>query len=156
MQNQEGQTDTDRQYPVPEYWPTPAETDLEQRLASTEARLAETYDAFMRAKADGETIRRRSKEDIAKTHKLAVESFADAMVPVKASLEMALMLEMPSIESLKEGVETTLRHLASVFDKHHLLEILPARGERLDSTKHHAVALAPRANQDANTVVTVL
>jgi molecular chaperone GrpE len=44
------------------------------------------HDAFMRAKADGENIRRRAQED-AKAHKFAVESFAEAMVPVKDSLE---------------------------------------------------------------------
>jgi molecular chaperone GrpE (heat shock protein) len=32
------------------------------------------HDAFMRAKADGENIRRRAQEDVAKAHKFAVES----------------------------------------------------------------------------------
>ncbi len=157
MQYQESQTDTDRQVdPVPAQRVTPAGTDLEQLLASTEARLAEIYDAFMRAKADGENIRRRAQEDLAKAHKFAIESFAEALVPVKDSLEMALMLDTPSIESLKEGFEMTLRQLRSAFDKHRLLEILPARGDRLDPMKHQAVTLVPATDQDANTVVTVL
>src|ERR1700693_318772 len=78
MQNQESQTDTDRQEdPVPAQRATPAETDLEHRLASAEARLAETYDAFMRAKADGENIRRWAQEDVVNAHKFAVESFSE-------------------------------------------------------------------------------
>ncbi|MES2740674.1 MAG: nucleotide exchange factor GrpE [Pseudomonadota bacterium] len=131
------------------------EPGLEEQLASTEARLAEMHDAFMRAKADGENIRRRAQEDVAKAHKFAVESFAEAMVPVKDSLEMALTVETPSIESLKEGVEMTLKQLSSAFEKNRLLEILPAKGDKLDPMKHQAVAVVP-ADQEANTVVTVL
>ena len=128
---------------------------LEQQLAATEAKLAEMHDAFMRAKADGENIRRRAQEDVAKAHKFAVESFAEAMVPVKDSLEMALKVETPSVESLKEGVEMTLKQLTSAFEKNRLLEILPAQGDKLDPNKHQAVAVVP-ADQEANTVVSVL
>ncbi|MFA9218300.1 MAG: nucleotide exchange factor GrpE [Sphingomonadaceae bacterium] len=134
---------------------TPGQPSLEEQLASTEARLAEMHDAFMRAKADGENIRRRAQEDVAKAHKFAVESFAEAMVPVKDSLEMALKVETPSIESLKEGVEMTLKQLTSAFEKNRLLEILPAQGDKLDPNKHQAVAVVP-ADQEANTVVAVL
>jgi molecular chaperone GrpE len=134
---------------------TPEQPTLEAQLASAEARLAEMQDAFMRAKADGENIRRRAQEDVTKAHKFAVESFAEAMVPVKDSLEMALALETPSVESLKEGVEMTLKQLTSAFERNRLLEILPLAGDKLDPMKHQAVAMVP-ADQEANTVVTVL
>lgn len=128
---------------------------LEQQLAETEAKLAEMHDAFMRAKADGENIRRRAQEDVAKAHKFAVESFAEAMVPVKDSLEMALKVEAPTVESLKEGVEMTLKQLSSAFERNRLIAIEPAQGEKLDPNKHQAVAVVP-ADQEANTVVAVL
>jgi molecular chaperone GrpE len=158
MQDQENQAT-----PNPEAAPAAAsappstsdQPSLEEQLAATEARLAEMHDAFMRAKADGENIRRRAQEDVAKAHKFAVESFAEAMVPVKDSLEMALKVETPSIESLKEGVEMTLKQLTSAFEKNRLLEITPAQGEKLDPNKHQAVAVVP-ADQEANTVVSVL
>ena len=154
MQDQENQAvPNPPAEPVPPL--TPFEPTLEEQLASTEARLAEMHDAFMRAKADGENIRRRAQEDVAKAHKFAVESFAEAMVPVKDSLEMALTVETPSIDSLKEGVEMTLKQLKSAFDKNRLLEILPTQGDKLDPMKHQAVAMVP-AEQEANTVVTVL
>ncbi len=132
-----------------------ATPSLEEQLAATEARLAEMHDAFMRAKADGENIRRRAQEDVSKAHKFAVEAFAEAMVPVKDSLEMALTVETPSIESLKEGVEMTLKQLSAAFEKNRLVEILPAQGDKLDPMKHQAVAVVP-AEQEANTVVSVL
>lgn len=128
---------------------------LEQQLSATEAKLAEMHDAFMRAKAEGENIRRRAQEDVSKAHKFAVESFAEAMLPVRDSLEMALKVDSPSVESLKEGVEMTLKQLASAFEKNRLLEVMPAPGDKLDPMKHQAVAVVP-SEQEANTVVNVL
>lgn len=124
-------------------------------VALLEAKVLELQDAFMRSKAEGENIRRRAQEDISKAHKFAIESFAEAMVPVKDSLEMALKVETPSLESIKEGVEMTLKQLVSAFDKNRLLEINPVQGEKLDPSKHQAVSMVP-AEQDANTVVVVL
>ena len=131
------------------------EPGLEDQLAAAEAKLAEMHDAFMRAKAEGENIRRRAQEDVSKAHKFAIESFAEAMVPVRDSLEMALKVENASIESLKEGVEMTLKQLTSAFEKNRLVEVMPAVGDKLDPMKHQAVAVVP-AEQEANTVVNVL
>src|SRR5213076_1424117 len=103
MQDQENQEVSNS----PDGQPAPVsasqvETGLEEQLSATEAKLAEMHDAFMRAKAEGENIRRRAQEDVSKAHKFAIESFAEAMVPVRDSLEMALKVETPSIDSLKE------------------------------------------------------
>lgn len=135
--------------------PDAANPGLEDQLAQTEAKLAEMHDAFMRAKAEGENIRRRAQEDVAKAHKFAIESFAEAMVPVRDSLEMALKVETPTTESLKEGVELTLKQLTSAFEKNRLMEVMPAPGDKLDPMKHQAVTLVP-SEQEANTVVNVL
>lgn len=132
-----------------------AAVGLEQRLAEAEAKSAELHDAFLRAKADAENMRRRAQEDIARAHKFAIESFAEAMVPVKDSLEMALKVETPSVESLKEGVDMTLKQLSAAFEKNRLLEINPQTGEKLDPMKHQAISMVP-AEQEANTIVTVL
>ena len=128
---------------------------LEEQLSATEAKLAEMHDAFMRAKAEAENIRRRAQEDVSKAHKFAIEGFAEAMVPVRDSLEMALKVEAPTVESLKEGVEMTLKQLTAAFDRNRLVEIMPEVGEKLDPMKHQAVAVVP-AEQEANTVVNVL
>lgn len=128
---------------------------LEERLAAAEAKAMEMQDAYLRAKADLENVRRRAQEDIAKAHKFAIENFAEALVPVKDSLEMALKLDTPSVESLKEGVEMTLKQLNAAFDRNRLLEINPVPGEKLDPMRHQAISMVP-ANQDANTIVSVL
>ena len=136
--------------------PSAGETPLLARqLAEVEAKLAEAQDAFLRAKADAENIRRRAQEDISKAHKFAVESFAEALLPVRDSLEMALKIETPSIESLKEGVEMTLKQLSSAFERNRLVEVNPLVGEKLDPMKHQAISMVA-AEQEANTIVSVL
>ncbi|SFD38334.1 nucleotide exchange factor GrpE [Massilia yuzhufengensis] len=135
--------------------PPAGESDLEAQLSATEAKLAEMHDAFMRAKADAENIRRRAQEDVSKAHKFAIESFAEAMVPVRDSLEMALKVEVQTVESIREGVEMTLKQLSAAFEKNRLLEVMPQAGDKLDPNKHQAVAVVP-SEQEANTVVTVL
>jgi molecular chaperone GrpE len=133
----------------------PAEPSAEEKLATAEAKILEMQDAFLRAKAEAENMRRRAQEDIARAHKFAIESFAEAMVPVKDSLEMALKVETPSVESLKEGVEMTLKQLSSAFEKNRLLELNPKAGDKLDPMKHQAISMVP-AEQEANTIVSVL
>lgn len=131
------------------------EPTLEDKLAAAEAKAAELQDAFLRAKADAENIRRRAQEDIGRAHKFAIEGFAESLLAVKDSLEMALKIETPSVEALKEGVEMTLKQLSSAFEKNKLLEIHPQTGDKLDPMKHQAISAVP-AEQEANTVVAVL
>ncbi len=125
------------------------------QLAEAQAKLTEMQDAYLRAKAEADNTRRSAQEDIAKAHKFAVESFAESLLPVKDSLEMALKVETPSLESLKEGVDMTLKQLVAAFDKHRLIEVNPQQGEKLDPMKHQAISMVP-AEQEANTIVTVL
>jgi|JI9StandDraft_2_1071091.scaffolds.fasta_scaffold94185_2 molecular chaperone GrpE len=126
-----------------------------ETLAQLEAKVLELQDAFMRAKAEGENIRRRAQEDISKAHKFAIESFAESLVPVKDSLEMGLKVETQTVDAIKEGVEMTLKQLNSAFEKNRLLEINPQQGDKLDPAKHQAVSMVP-AEQEANTIVAVL
>ncbi len=135
--------------------PSAAPDLLTTQLAELQAKLAEMQDAYLRAKAEADNVRRRAQEDIAKAHKFAVESFAEALLPVKDSLEMALKVESPSLESLKEGVEMTLKQLSAAFEKNRLLEVNPQQGDKLDPMKHQAISMVP-ADQEPNTIVTVL
>jgi len=128
---------------------------LTAQLLEAQNKLTEMQDAYLRAKAEADNTRRRAQEDISKAHKFAIESFAESLLPVKDSLEMALKIETPSLESLKEGVDMTLKQLVAAFDKHRLVEVNPQAGEKLDPMKHQAISMVP-AEQEANTIVTVL
>ena len=132
-----------------------AAPDLQQLLDQAQARIAEMEEAFLRAKAETENMRRRAQEDIARAHKFAIEGFAEVLMPVKDSLEMALQIETPSVDALKEGVDITLKQLCAAFDKGRLAEINPAPGEKLDPMKHQAMSTVP-SEQEPNTIINVL
>ncbi len=125
------------------------------KLAETEARLAEMSDAYLRAKAEVENIRRRSEEEMAKARKFAVESFAESLLPVMDSMEAAIALPDAKVETVLEGVHATKRQLASALERNKVLEINPAAGTKFDPHQHQAISVVP-AEQEPNTVVTVL
>lgn len=127
---------------------------IESQFQALELKAAEHYDAWLRAKAEGENIRRRAQEDIAKAHKFAVEKFAGELLAVKDSLEAALAVQEQTVESFKSGVELTLKQLVAAFEKNALVDVNPV-GEKFDPHKHQAIGMVD-SEQEANTVVTVL
>jgi len=127
----------------------------EQKVAELEGRLAEMSDAYLRAKAEGENIRRRADEEMSKARKFAVESFAEAMLPVMDSMEAAIASPEAKVETVLEGVHATRRQLAAALERNKVLEINPAAGTKFDPHQHQAISMVP-ADQEANTVVAVL
>ena len=126
----------------------------EEMLRQAQLNAEEHHDAWLRAKAETENVRRRAQEDIAKASKFAVERFAGELLAVKDSLEAALAVPEQTVESFKSGVELTLKQLVSAFEKNALHEINPL-GEKFDPHKHQAIGMVD-SDQEANTVVTVL
>lgn len=122
---------------------------------SLEARLAEMSDAYLRAKAEAENIRRRAEEEVSKARKFAVEGFAESLLPVKDSLEAAIAIQAATPEQLLEGVHATLRQLSQALERNKVIEINPQASAKFDPHQHQAISVVP-AEQDANTVVTVL
>jgi molecular chaperone GrpE len=127
---------------------------LEAKLAEAVALAEKHKDEWLRAKAETDNIRRRSAEDVLKAQKFGVEKMADSLLAVKDSLDAALLVEKPSIESFKEGIDITARQLTSVFERFSIAEINPA-GAKFDPTKHQAIA-ALESEQEPNTVLNVM
>ncbi|GAA5181107.1 nucleotide exchange factor GrpE [Niveibacterium umoris] len=126
---------------------------LEEQLRQTELKLAEHHDAWLRAKAETENVRRRAAEDIQKASKFAIEKFATELLPVKDSLEQTLAVANPTLETIREGVELTLRNLARAFERGNLTELDPV-GAKFDPHQHQAMSMV-ESDQPANTVVQV-
>ena len=133
-----------------------ANADSENELQQALTRADQNYDQYLRAKAEGENIRRRAQEDVAKAYKFAIESFAESLVPVIDSLEKALQAQDATPEAMREGVELTLKQLQSAFAKNNLKEIDPV-GEKFDPHFHQAISVVPAPDGVApNHVVSVL
>ena len=124
-------------------------------LATAQGKVQELQDAFLRAKADAENIRRRSQEDISKAHKYGIENFAESLVPVMDSLNAALAVDNATLDSYREGIEITKRQLSAAFEKNRLLEIDPA-GEKFDPHKHQAISMLPSETVAPGHIISVL
>jgi molecular chaperone GrpE len=126
---------------------------LEELLRRAELQAAEHYDAWLRAKADAENIRKRAQDDIAKAHKFAVDGFSSELLAVRDSLEAALAVQNATMESMRSGVEITLRQLTSVFERFSVRELNPV-GEKFDPHRHQAMSMIP-SDAAPNTVIQV-
>ena len=129
------------------------EPGVEQRLREAELNAQEHHDAWLRARAEADNIRKRSQTEIANAHKFAVENFATELLAVKDSLEAALAVSNVTAENLKSGVELTLKQLNSVFEKFRVTEINPA-GQKFDPHRHQAINTV-EADAEPNSVVQV-
>ena len=129
--------------------------DAQAELVNLKAQNADLADQYLRAQADVQNARRRADDEITKARKFAVEGFADSLLPVLDSLEAGLAIPNVTIEQIREGSEATLRQLKSALERNKVVEINPTAGTKFDPHHHQAISVVP-ADQEANTVVTVL
>jgi molecular chaperone GrpE len=138
---------------VPDAKPADPAPDIAALLRKAEDEAAELKDAWLRARADVENIRRQSVNDLARAHKYAIERFAEDLLPVKDALEAALAAGNASPDALRSGVELTLKQLAAAFDKAQIAAIDPA-GDKFDPHRHQAMTMT-ESDAPAGTVVQV-
>ncbi len=142
----------------PQQSETPVEENgvqtAEERIAELEAALAEAQASVLYTKAEGENIRRRANDDIDKARKFALEKFSGELLAVKDSLDAAVLIEAADVQSYKDGIQITIKQLASVFEKFNIAEVNPV-GEKFDPNKHQAISILENSGEP-NTVTSVL
>lgn len=131
-----------------------AAPSLEQQLKEAEIRAAEHHDAWLRAKAETENIRKRAQTDIASAHKYAIDNFSVQLLAVMDSLDAALATENSTLENLRDGVELTRKQLAAVFEKFNI-HVIDPQGEKFDPHQHEAMC-AVESDFAPNTVIQVM
>lgn len=141
-----------------------AEADESEALSELETAKAEVSkykDAFLRAKAEQDNIRRRAEKEVANGRKFAVENFAKEMATVYDSLKLACAVELTddadeSVKRIHEGVEITLKQLQSAFSKNSLKEIAPEVGTKLDPNIHQAMTMIESADVKSGCIINVI
>src|SRR6185503_4079100 len=129
--------------------PGSAQPASPEALREAEQKAKEHHDAWLRARAEMENMRKRAQIDVANAHKYAIEGLAGELLPVKDALEASLAAENATLEAVKHGVELTLKQLEAVFEKSGLKEINPV-GEKFDPHRHQAISMLP-SEKDPNT-----
>lgn len=132
--------------------------ELEAALLASEAQANEAKDMALRARAEGENVRRRSEQEIDKARKYALNKFAEELLPVIDNLERALEMADKTDESSKammEGVELTLKTMTDTVAKFGLTQINP-QGEAFNPEFHQAMAIQESTEFAPNTVMMVM
>ena len=137
--------------PAPEV-PQVPEAELEGLRREAE----EQRDRALRIAAELDNFRKRSAREIDAARKFGAERFAQAILPVRDSLEAGLIAaEKAGQSALLDGLRATLRLLDEAFSANGLRELNPT-GETFDPNKHEALSLMPAPGVAPNTVIEVV
>jgi molecular chaperone GrpE len=151
----DGRPDDDSERAVTEAGQAPgAAAGPDEQLRKAELAAREHQEAWLRAKAEADNIRKRAQAEIASAHKFALENFAAELLPVKDSLEAALAAENAATDSMKSGVQLTLKQLAAALERFNVTEVNPV-GQKFDPHRHQAIS-TQESDAEPNTVLQVL
>jgi molecular chaperone GrpE len=131
---------------------------LNKKLALAEQQIADQQADVTRAQADVVNARRIAALDVQKAHKFALVKFADGLLPVIDSLEMAISHADKEDETLKpmiEGVELTLKSMLDTVDKFGL-KVIDPKDEAFDPEKHQAMSMRAVPDVAPNQVIAVM
>ena len=133
----------------------------DDELDAAQQEIAKLKDAFLRAKAEEDNVRRRAEKEVANARKFAVEGFAKEMLNVFDSLKLATTNEPvedadETVKSIYEGSKITLNQLSSAFAKFALKEIAPQVGDKLDPNLHQAMSMVDSEEVQSGHIITVI
>lgn len=135
-----------------------SDDDLQRELTEAQATIKDYWEQIMRLRAEIDNHRKRAERDLENAHKYALKSFVENLLPIIDSMEMgqqAAVADNASLESIREGVDMTMRMFIQVLEKHGLEQIDPL-GAAFDPEQHQAISMVENTESDSNTVVEVM
>ncbi|MCC6444180.1 MAG: nucleotide exchange factor GrpE [Armatimonadetes bacterium] len=128
--------------------------EKEGQLAAKEQESAENYNKFLRAVADLENYRKRSRQEMEEVRQFCNQEMILTILPLVDDFERALQAAEtnPNFEALDAGVKLILKKFADTLQK---LGVKPieAVGQPFDPMKHEAVLQVSSSDHPDNTVV---
>ena len=118
----------------------------------------EHWNELLRARADMENLRRRQSRDLENAHKRALDKFVAELLPIYDSMELgatAASAEDASVDTVRDGLEMTMKMFLSSINKFGLEQLVPAEGDDFDPEQHQAMAMQAVDGVDANKIITV-
>ncbi len=117
-------------------------------------------DRLLRAFAETENLRKRAERDRRDAEVYGGTKLARDLLSVQDNLERALENIDDDLreqhKSLTEGLELTLRELLSVFEKHKIVTVAPAIGDKFNPKLHQAMFEAPVPNTTKGSIIQVM
>lgn len=136
--------------------PGSPDEELQNLRAALAAVETQTRDHALRAAAELENLRKRTAREIEQAHRFALEKFAQELLAVRDSLELAVANGAKAdAASLVAGQEATLKLLAKAFDRFAIQAVDP-RGEPFDPQRHEAIAVRESVTAAPDSVLDVV
>ena len=136
--------------------PSEAPDAVDSELDALRREADEHRDRYLRAVAELDNFRKRSAREIDAARKFGAERLAQAILPVRDSLEAGLAAAAKTGETvLLDGQRATLRLLDEALAASGIREINPV-GELFDPNKHEALSVVPAPGVAGNTVLEVV
>lgn len=131
--------------------------ELEAEIASLKEELATSKNAYFKAYADAENMKKRLQAEADMTRKYRIQSFASEVLPVIDSLERALAVKSDdeNVLSYVKGFEMIYTQLISILEKEGVKEI-EAEGKPFDPNFHQALMQEAVEGMESGMVVEVL
>jgi molecular chaperone GrpE len=129
---------------------------LQLALAEAEERARSHWEQYLRAVADLENVRKRAARDVEAANRYGLEKFAQELLPVRDSLELAVQnAGRADARALAEGQEATLKLLNKALDKLGV-QVIDPLGEPFDPARHEAMMAQESATAEPNSVLQVV
>lgn len=131
--------------------------ELEAEVAKLKEELATSKNAYFKAYADADNMKKRLQQEADTAKKYRIQSFASDVLPVLDSLERALDVKIDdkNIQNYVKGFEMIYTQLKSVLEKEGVVEI-EALNQPFDPNFHNALMQEKVEGVESGMVVEVL
>ncbi len=124
---------------------TPEVNPLEEKITELEQKNTDLNDKLLRALAELDNVRRRSREEVEKTARFAISSFATDLVVVAENFFMASenapkeeIEKNPAIKNYADAIVMTEKELLKILEKNQVKRIYPLN-QKFDHNFHEAI-----------------
>jgi molecular chaperone GrpE len=129
--------------------------DPNEIVAELEEKLAAEHERLLRAAADLDNLRKRTRRDVEDAAIRGRSEILDALLPAIDSLDLALGSSDPdgSAGPVLDGVEMVRKQFLSSMSRFGLAPVETAVGEMFDPAVHEAVAQIPSTDHPVGEVI---
>lgn len=130
--------------------------NLRKQLDEANARAEKNWDMALRAKADGDNLAKRLKQDVESAHKFGSRKLLEDMIPVLDTFEQACQVNASSdaMTAMVDGINLTMKLFLDTLAKHGVEQLDPA-GQLFNPAVHEAIAMQPSPEFAPNMVMQV-
>ncbi|WP_255167925.1 nucleotide exchange factor GrpE [Natrononativus amylolyticus] len=120
----------------------------ERTLSERDEQIEELTSTVKRTQADFQNYKKRAKKRQNQLEERATEDLVSRLVGVRDNLKRALEEESDDVESLREGVEMTMREFDRVLEEENVAEIEPEPGAAVDPQRHEVMVQVDSAHPE--------